>query len=74
MEAMTGKSWRRDRENIYKNGGEEESRRLDATMTADGATSMEQALAAHMWENYQSVKSRLAEAIENKNKRIEIKY
>lgn len=26
---------------------EEESRRLDATMTADGATSMEQALAAH---------------------------
>lgn len=53
---------------------EEESRRLDATMTADGATSMEQALAAHMWENYQSVKSRLAEAIENKNKRIEIKY
>ena len=42
---------------------EEESRRLDATMTADGATSMEQALAAHMWENYQSVKSRLAEAL-----------
>ena len=53
---------------------EEEAKRLDAVMMADGAAPMEQALAAYMWENYQSVKSRLVEAIENKNKRIEIKY
>lgn len=53
---------------------DEEAKRLDAVMMVDGAAPMEQALAAYMRENYQSVKSRLAEAIENKNKRIEIKY
>lgn len=53
---------------------DEESKRLDATMWADDTTSMEQALAAHMYENYQSIKSRLTDAIENKNKCIEIKY
>lgn len=52
----------------------DESERLKTTMTTDGATSMEQAIAAHMLENYQSVKERLAEAVVTKNRRIAIKY
>lgn len=51
---------------------DEESKRLDVVM-ADGTTSMEQALAARMRENYQSIQQRLEAVVKDRDKRIEIK-
>ncbi|NBH77068.1 hypothetical protein D3Z52_02485 [Clostridiaceae bacterium] len=53
---------------------DDEAKRLEITMTAGEATSMEQAIAAHMLENYQSIKGRLTEVVERKDKRMAIKY
>lgn len=51
----------------------EESKRLDAVMMADGAAPIEQALAAHMRENYQNIQRRMEAVIKDQDRRIEIK-
>lgn len=52
---------------------DEEAKRLNAVMMADGTTPMEQALAAHMQENYQSIQRRMEAVVKDQDKRIEIK-